>query len=60
MLYYVACGNDFTLEFGDIDEPFYKSMESMFARLVETLIVQKDEILVSEFMPRLESGSEAC
>ena len=35
MFFYVACGNDFTLQFGDIDESFYRSMESMFARLVE-------------------------
>ena len=31
MLFYVTCGNNFTLEFGDIDESFYDSMESMFA-----------------------------
>ena len=55
MLCYVACGNDFTLEFGDIDEPFYDSMESMFARLVKTLIKQKDEVLASEFLPQLEA-----
>lgn len=42
MLYYVACGNDCTLEFGDIDAPFYDSLEAMFGRLVETLIKQKD------------------
>lgn len=55
MLYYVTCGNDFTLEFGDIEESYYDSMLSMFARLVETLIKQKDETLTSEFMPLLEA-----
>lgn len=55
MLYYVKCGNDYTLEFGDINAPFYESMGSMFSRIVETLIKQKDETLVSEFLPRLEA-----
>ncbi|MCY4032356.1 MAG: hypothetical protein OXF05_09600 [Hyphomicrobiales bacterium] len=55
MFYYVKCGNDCTLEFGDIGAPFYDSMLSMFSRLVETLIKQKDETLVSEFMPLLEA-----
>jgi hypothetical protein len=55
MLYYVACGNDFTLEFGDIDEQFYDSMESMFGHIVEKLVKQKDEMLAAEFMPQLEA-----
>lgn len=55
MLYYVKCGNDCTLEFGDIGAPFYDSMGSMFSRLVATLIKQEDETLVSEFMPLLEA-----
>lgn len=55
MIYYVTCGNDFTLEFGDIDESFYDSMASMFSRLVEVLIKQRDETLVSQFLPQLEA-----
>ena len=55
MLYYVRCGNDFTLEFGDIEESFYDSMESMFSLLVQTLIKQKDETLASYFLPHLEA-----
>ncbi len=43
------------MEFGDIDEPFYDSMESMFARIVETLSKQKDDVLRTEFMPQLEA-----
>ena len=54
MLYYVKCGNDFTLEFGDIDAPFYDSMESMFSRIIKMLIKHKDEALVAAFMPKLE------
>ena len=55
MLYYVQCGNDFTLEFGDIDEPFYDSMEAMFSGIVKKLIQQKDSALTEEFMPKLEA-----
>jgi len=31
MLYYVENGVEFTKAYGDIDEPFYNSMESMFS-----------------------------
>ena len=30
MLRYVECGTAFTAEYGDIDEVFYSSLESMF------------------------------
>jgi hypothetical protein len=30
MIYFVECGVLFTNDFGDIDEPFYNSMEGMF------------------------------
>lgn len=55
MLYYVRCGNSFTLEFGDIDEAFYNSMESMFYDLVKKLIKEKDEKLAAEFLPQMEA-----
>ena len=55
MLYFVKCGNDFTLEFGDIDEGFYNSMGSMFSRVVQTLLKQQDEQLFAEFLPQLEA-----
>jgi hypothetical protein len=53
MLYYVRCGNDFTLEFGDIDGPFYDSMLSMFGSIVTTLIRLNDPSLTHEFAPKL-------
>ena len=55
MIYYVKCGNDFTLEFGDIDESFYDSLCSMFSSIVQTLIKQQDQALLAEFMPLLEA-----
>lgn len=37
MLYHVECGVDFTCEYGDIDAPFYESVESMFSNFVTTV-----------------------
>jgi len=54
MLYYVTCGNNFTLEFGDIDEAFYDSLAAMFNSITSTLIKQKNEDLAMEFIPLLE------
>jgi len=55
MVYYVKCGNDFTLEFGDIDEGFYDSLGSMFSNITQLLIKQSDQKLVDEFLPMLET-----
>jgi len=54
MIYYVKCGNDFTLEFGDIDEGFYDSLCSMFSSVVNTLRKQQDRELYTKFLPLLE------
>ena len=37
MIYYVERGTAFTAEFGDIDEAFYDSLESMYDRFLKTL-----------------------
>lgn len=37
MLFYAECGVSFTLEFGDIDEPFYNSVERVFSDGLKTL-----------------------
>jgi hypothetical protein len=37
MLRFVECGTEFTAEFGDIDERFYSSLSSMFARVVDAV-----------------------
>ena len=34
MLYYVEIGVRFTREYGDIDEPFYNSMEGMYEKVM--------------------------
>lgn len=55
MIYYVKCGNDFTLEFGDIDEAYYDSLCSMFAKVVQILLAQNDRQLIADFLPVLET-----
>ncbi len=49
MLFYVEMGVRFTNTYGDIDEPFYNSMERMYARALE-LIVEHN--LQGQFEPR--------
>lgn len=36
-VYYVECGTSYTLKYGDIDEAFYNSMESMLNQAVKLL-----------------------
>lgn len=37
MVFYVECGNNFTLSYGDIDEYFYNSVLDMYERATETV-----------------------
>jgi hypothetical protein len=50
MLSYVEGGVECTNAYGDIDEPFYNSLESMHASALE--FMQKEDLL-AEFTPRL-------
>jgi hypothetical protein len=43
MLFYAETGVQFTNDFGDIDERFYNSMESMFGKVLE--LMHKERIL---------------
>jgi hypothetical protein len=52
MMYFVERGNQCTVDFGDIDEGFYSSLESMFARILETL-KRSDPEVVERLLPRL-------
>lgn len=51
MLHYVENGTAFTLTYGDIDERFYYSMESMYQKVVAAC--EKDEKLFNNFKDRL-------
>ena len=52
MIYYVERGTQFTLEFGDIDESFYNSMESMFESILKLMSSNSYQ---AGFLTRLES-----
>lgn len=51
MLFYAECGVGFTLDFGDIDEPFYNSVESAFSDGLKTLKRCEPDI-VGKLLPR--------
>ena len=51
MLFYAECGVSFTLEFGDIDEPFYNSVNRVFADGLKTLKRCRPDI-VGKLLPR--------
>lgn len=53
MVYYVECGTDFSCEFGDMDETYYASLESMFDKAV-TLMKKQALYNVEDFIRRLE------
>ena len=50
MVYYVEQGAKFTMAYGDIDEQFYSSMESMYE---DAIIRAKRFGLLDNFIPRL-------
>ena len=54
MVYYIEQGNDFTLNYGDMDEQFYSSLESMFDGVIK-LLLKSDQKLVDLFLPRLQT-----
>ena len=53
-IYYIECGHKFTLEYGDIDEPFYDSLESMFDRVLK-ILKQFNQTIIDKYFPRLLS-----
>ena len=53
MLFYVECGVNFTLEFGDIDEPFYSSVIRVFSDGLK-MLSRCEAGVVSKMLPRFE------
>ena len=49
MLFYVETGVEFTNEFGDIDEPFYNSVASVY---LQALTLMKKEKILDKFSDR--------
>lgn len=55
MLYYVEMGVEFTNTYGDIDEPFYNSIESMYVAVIKEINNQSEPIMFNAFSERLNS-----
>ena len=51
MLFYAECGVNYTLDFGDIDEPFYNSVVGVFFDGLKTLR-RCDPDIVGKLLPR--------
>ena len=52
MIYYCECGVNFTIQFGDIDEGFYSSIESMYQSALDLL--KKNKGMQKKFFTRIE------
>ena len=52
-IYYVECGNNFTLSYGDIDEDFYDALLEMYEIAIETVLETPTEKQI-EFQVRLK------
>ena len=52
MMFYIECGNKLTVDFGDIDEQFYYSLERMFQKVVDT--IKNNQELIDIYLPRLK------
>lgn len=57
-LYYVETGTEITNEYGDIDERFYNSMESMLGSFCKQ--IQKHPVYYNRFRDRLINLKTAC
>ena len=58
MVFYVETCVRFTLEYGDIDEPFYNSMESMYERVLKHVVTFKIEELFRERLKAIVDDTE--
>ena len=54
MTFFVECGNQHTLDFGDIDEKFYDALNLMYRRAIEK-VLSLPEGQQDEFKKRLEA-----
>lgn len=60
MLYYVECGVDFTITYGDVDDRFYRSMESMFASACGFIVKNGQENLYSTRAKAIVDDAAPC
>ena len=59
MVHYLEQGNQLTVDYGDIDEPFYAGLESMFDRILNALDKESANSQ-KRFVPRLEAVVHAA
>ena len=59
MIYYVECGNDFTLEYGDIDEAFYDQLLEMYDKAIAS-VLKLPKSKQQSFKDRLEAIRDAA
>jgi len=53
LIYYVEQGVICTKNYGDIDENFYSSLESVYDEAITFIVKQNDAALVEQFYPRM-------
>ena len=53
MVHYLETGNQFTIKFGDIDEQFYSSLETMFEKIL-TLLRKESRDVRDKYFSRLK------
>lgn len=51
MLFYVECGSQFTLDYGDMDEPYYEALETIFEEML--LLLKENNSLMKMYQHRL-------
>ena len=54
MTFFVECGNNFTVNFGDIDEAFYDALNRMYRRAIDKVLALPEE-RQGKFKDRLEA-----
>ena len=54
MTYFVECGNKFTVNFGDIDGPFYDALNRMYRQTIKKVLTLSEE-RQDEFKDRLKA-----
>jgi len=59
MVHYLESGNQFTVDYGDVDMPFYSSLESMFERIL-VLLREQSSVIQDEYYDRLEDVVESA
>lgn len=53
MVHYLESGNQFTVDYGDVDAAFYSSLESMFNRIL-VLLREQSSVVQDEYFESLE------